>query len=430
MHKMNFKNQSVWIYGFTLFSLFFGAGNLILPPYLGLKSGSLWGLVVVGFSLSAVVIPMLGILAHARLQGALLDFGTRISGSFAFSYSAVIYLVALALPAPRTAAVTHEMAIAPYFNIPPLASSAVYFTLVFLVAINRSKITGLLGKWISPLLLLILLILIGSAIFNVADPEAAVLLTHPFTDSILEGYQTFDAIGAVVAGGVVLISLRIEYPQYNSHQRFRLLVGAGIIAATALFLLYSGLVYSGSLFQGAVSQEVNRTDLVLYMSQSVLGNFGGALLSLLFALACFTTAVGIVTGTADFVKGMARNSQFVYRVTAGLGALVGVLIGQLSVSKIIAIAIPFLKVVYPLTIILILLNALPKGRISLNFFKLIVGVTVLFTLPEAFRFIGWNPENFPGWDYVPLQHLGLGWVVPDFILFVIAILWTRVGHKV
>jgi LIVCS family branched-chain amino acid:cation transporter len=426
---MDFRKRSVWIYGFTLFSLFFGAGNLILPPYLGLKSGTLWWLVILGFSISAVVIPMLGILAHARLQGALMDFGSKVSGIFALCFSIAIYSVALTLPAPRTAAVTHEMAIAPYFNIPPLATSLVYFTLVFLVSINRSKIVGILGKWLSPPLLLILLILVLSSVLNHLNPGDAVLLQNPFTDGILEGYQTFDAIGAVVAGGVILISMRIDFPQYDSGQRFKLLLGAGVIAASALFLLYSGLVYSGSLFQGMVSDAVDRTHLVHFMSESVLGNFGSALLSILFALACFTTAVGIITGTADFVKGIAGNSEFAYRITAFLGAFTGVLIGQFSVSKIIDIAVPILQVAYPLTIVLILLNALPKGSISIQFFRIIVWVTLVLSLPEALRFLDWNPDSLPVWSSLPFQQLGLGWVFPDFILFLIAVLWNRIGHK-
>ena len=94
---------------FALFSLFFGAGNLILPPYLGVQAGADWALVAFGFVISAVLIPILGIFAHAKLQGTIYDFGAPLGKWFSFVYAALIYGIALALPAPRTASVTHEM---------------------------------------------------------------------------------------------------------------------------------------------------------------------------------------------------------------------------------------------------------------------------------------------------------------------------------
>ena len=236
------KRRAIWILGFTLFSLFFGAGNLILPPQLGYRSGSLWWLVNLGFCVSAVAIPMLGILAHARLQGGMFDFARKVSPLFSLGYCCVVYAISLALPAPRTASVTHEMAIAPYLDVGPLFTSLLYFGVVFWLAINRSRLSGLIGKWLTPAILLVLVLLIGSLLW---DPPSAIgppQLAFPFTDGMLEGYQTFDAIGAVVVGGVILVSLRLEYPSLTPAQRFRAIVGSGQIAGFALLLLYAGLM--------------------------------------------------------------------------------------------------------------------------------------------------------------------------------------------
>ena len=108
------NTKQVFATGFALFSLFFGAGNLILPPLLGFKAGPDWYLVGIGFMISAVFLPFLGILAHARLQGTMLDFGKKVSPMFALIYCLVVYAISLALPAPRTASVTHEMAVQPF----------------------------------------------------------------------------------------------------------------------------------------------------------------------------------------------------------------------------------------------------------------------------------------------------------------------------
>ncbi|MEC8884510.1 MAG: branched-chain amino acid transport system II carrier protein, partial [Bacteroidota bacterium] len=110
-------NKEVLVTGFAIFSLFFGAGNLILPPYLGYLSGTHWLLVTLGFFISAVFIPILGVIAHARLQGTMLDFATKIHPVFSTVFCILVYLVSVTLPGPRTASVTYEMAIEPYFEI-------------------------------------------------------------------------------------------------------------------------------------------------------------------------------------------------------------------------------------------------------------------------------------------------------------------------
>ena len=131
-------NKKVFVVAFALFSLFFGAGNLILPPLLGYQGGESWPWIVLGCVLSAVVIPILGILAHARLQGTLFDIAKKVSPTFSLIYCYLIYTVSVTLPSPRTASVTHEMAIMPLFNTSSWLTSAIYFVLVFLFVVNRS----------------------------------------------------------------------------------------------------------------------------------------------------------------------------------------------------------------------------------------------------------------------------------------------------
>ena len=161
------KTKEIWIAGFALFSLFFGAGNLILPPTLGAKAGLDWWIVVLGFVLTAVTIPILAIFAHAKLQGTLYDFGKKVSPVFSTIYCFLIYIIAIAIPSPRTAAVTHEMTVQPFFNTTPLLTSVIYFVLVFIFAINRTKVIGLIGKFLTPIIVLILLIIIGIAFFSI-----------------------------------------------------------------------------------------------------------------------------------------------------------------------------------------------------------------------------------------------------------------------
>ena len=206
---MNASKQT-FVTAFALFSLFFGAGNLILPPFLGYSAGTSWIWVSMGFALSAVVIPILAIYGHARLQGTLLDFAKKVSPVFALIYAVIVYAIAISLPSPRTASVTYEMAIQPYFELSSLWLSVFYFALVSVFALNRTKIIGLIGKFLTPLIILILLCIIGIGVFSEVPTMQQATFENAFTAGILEGYQTFDALGGVVVGGVIVISLALQ----------------------------------------------------------------------------------------------------------------------------------------------------------------------------------------------------------------------------
>ncbi|WP_373517736.1 branched-chain amino acid transport system II carrier protein, partial [Pricia sp.] len=295
------NTKETLITAFALFSLFFGAGNLILPPLLGFQSGGLWWLVTLGFCVSAVLIPILGILAHARLQGTIFDFGKKVSHTFSLVYSFLVYGISISLPSPRTASVTHEMAVQPFFDSPSIITSVVYFLLVFIFVINRSKILDILGKLLTPAILLILLLIIGTAVFSYDFIFGHTVVASPFSDGILEGYQTFDAIGAVVVGGVITISINLKKKDAAYADKKILIRNAGWLAGLGLLLIYTGLIFSGALLHGKFDADITRTTLLNGISTETLGNTGNLFLSILVSLACFTTAVGIVTGTADFV---------------------------------------------------------------------------------------------------------------------------------
>lgn len=410
------KTKEIWIAGFALFSLFFGAGNLILPPTLGAKAGLDWWIVVLGFVTTAVTIPILAIFAHSKLQGTLYDFGKKVSPIFSTIYCFLIYSIAIAIPSPRTAAVTHEMTVQPFFETSTLLTSVIYFVLVFIFAINRSRVIGLIGKFLTPIIVLILLIIIGIAIFSSPGNINPSTFTTPFVDGILEGYQTFDAIGGVVVGAVIIISLN-----YSSHTTFdakrNLIRKAGLIAGTGLLLIYGGLILSGSLFSSTFIEGASRTDILSSLSTQTLGNFGTTFLSVLVALACFTTAIGIVTGTADYVKGIFKNSQTAYLITAGLSSVIGVIVGSYNVGFIIDVAVPALMFLYPITIVLILLNIVPDKFASKLVFRGVVLVTFIFSIPDFLGFII-PRENLIGIkSVIPLAKHSLGWVLPALLIF-------------
>lgn len=404
----------------ALFSLFFGAGDLILPPQLGFKSGVDWWLLVIGFSVSAVFIPIIGIMAHAKLQGTMFDFGKKVSPLFSLIYCYAVYAISISLPSPRTASVTHEMGIAPFFDSSPLLTSAVYFTLVFVFVMNRSRIMDIIGKFLTPAIVIILLAIIGVSAFTASWDFGISTIEQPVSYGILEGYQTFGAIGAVVVGGVVIISLNLKQQSGDYNLKRNMIARAGWLAGMGLLLIYGGLILSGALLHDQFDPDINRTGLVSAISAFTLGNQANLLLSVLISLACFTTAVGIVTGSADFVKSRFGNSQMAYTATAFTGSLLGVLMGQLNVDYIIAVAVPALMFIYPLTIVLILLNALPEKWTSVRVFRWVVGATILFSIPDFLTSLGVSELTSSVAQWIPFADVNLGWSVPALVVFLVA----------
>ncbi len=426
-------NRETFITGFALFSMFFGAGNLLLPPMLGYNAGSDWWLVAIGFMITAVGIPLLGIVAHARLQGTMFDFAKKVSPTFSTIYCILVYIISVAIPSPRTAAATYETVIAPNFEmIGPLESSVVFFGIVFLLALNRTKILSLLGMYLTPLIVIILLLVIGIGLYS-AETLVAPVATVTLFDGLIEGYQTFDAIGSVVIGGVIIISL-----QLRGHTAFEvkrtLIFRAGLLAGIGLLVMYLGMIAIGGYFRSTtmitttLSADLQRAQLLNTISLAALGTIGSVFLSCLIGLACFTTAVGIVTGTADYFKGIFNDAHTAYVAVVSMACILGVVIGQLDFGTIIHIGLPIIFMIYPITIVLIFLNVLPDRYASRLVFRVVVFTTIVCSLPDCIQFVIQEGTAIANWNVyirtlLPLGNQHFGWVLPAVLSYVLGIVY-------
>lgn len=428
------NTKEILITSFALFSLFFGAGNLLLPPLLGYIAGGDWLWVIIGFVITAVVIPIFGILAHSKLQGTMYDFAKKVSPAFSIVYCVIVYMISVAIPSPRTAAATHEIAIHPAFGTSALLTSTVYFALVLLFVLNRSKILDFIGKFLTPLIVVILLLVIGIGLFSSEMITNPTQFESPIVSGILEGYQTFDAIGAVVVGAVIIVSLNYK-GETTYDDRKSLIKKSGLIAGLGLFVIYAGLISVGAFYGSEInvdislSSDMQRATLLRGISVAALGAFGNTVLSILIALACFTTAVGIIAGTADYFKGLLKNAQMVYNITAVIACVLGVLVGQLDFHSIIIIALPVLMFIYPITIMLILLNVLPERHASKSVFRAVVLVTFVFSIPDFLNFIV-PSESLQGvQSVIPFAKQSLGWVLPAGLAFILVNVYLRFTTK-
>lgn len=411
--------KKIWITAFAMFSMFFGGGNFILPPQLGSKAESQWLIVALGFCLSAVAIPLLGVLAQAKLQGTMLDFGKKVYPKFGLIIGALMYIICLTLPIPRTASVVYELSVAPVFSINPLLFNSLYFALVGYLCFNRNKIIGILGKYLTPLMLVIILFMIGKAIFFIDNQIPTSQATNLFATGLLEGYQTFDGIASIIIGGVITISLNMD-SSLSFSQKKRITIYAGIISGISLFIIYTGFIYTGAILSSQFSEQATRSQILSGVSQHALGQMGYLLLTTAVTIVCFTTAVGIITGAGDFFKTISGGTNKNYNIVVILSCIIGIFLGKTGVEYIIKIAIPILVLIYPMVIMLIFLNLVSDKWTSTFIFRLVISITFLFSLPDFISALG---ITLPSWfSTIPLSRYNLAWVLPAFASWGIGIL--------
>jgi LIVCS family branched-chain amino acid:cation transporter len=410
--------KRIFLFGFALFAGFFGAGNLILPPLLGYNSGANWWLVALGFMLTTTVIPLLALIGHAKLQGTMLEFGNKVSPKFSIVYCIVMYLIIIALPAPRTAAVTHEMAVAPILGTEAIWTSLIYFGLVFLFVVNRSQALNILGKYLTPLIVFMVLLIILIGVISPAPEMRRSTMDAPFVDGLLEGYQTYDALAGMVMGGVIIISLN-KSGNYSYDQKRRIIAKSGLVAMFGLFAIYAGLIAIGAFYNNSFPEDITRTDLLLGLATQTLGNIGATFVGVLVALACFTTAVAIIVSIADFFEALFNHNHKIYVITTVICCLTGIIVGSFDVGFIIYAAIPALMLLYPISIALIILNIVPDHWASPLVFRTVIFTTFLFSLPDILKFFLGEDFFEPIISYVPLAQHNLGWVIPSVTAFVV-----------
>lgn len=413
------KTKETFVFGFALFAGFFGAGNLILPPLLGFNSGADWWLVALGFLTSATIIPLLAIFAHAKLQGTMFDFGKKVSPAFSLIFSFCVIAITIALPCPRTAAVTHEMTIAPYFGTSALLTSIIYFVLVFVFVMNRNQALKILGKYLTPIIVLIVLSIVAVGVFSPIIEMNPSNFEIPIISGLLEGYQTYDAIAGMIMGGVVLVSINNSKNEMSFVEKRTMIAKSGFIAMLGLLIIYAGLIAIGAFYNTQFNEDISRIELLSGLAIKTLGNVGSTFLSVLVALACFTTAVGIIVSIADFFKAYFKTFKNTYLITTIFCCLVGIGVGQMNVKYIIDIALPALMFIYPICIVLILLNVIPEKLASKLVFRAVVLIAFIFSIPDFLGFII-PTENLEFInETIPFAKQNLGWVLPALVTFIL-----------
>ncbi|MGL4970409.1 MAG: branched-chain amino acid transport system II carrier protein [Cetobacterium sp.] len=401
------KKKEILILGFALFSMFFGAGNLLFPPSVGVAVGQDWFKAGLGFFLTGIGLPLLGILAFTKV-GSLNEFADKVSNRFNTIYSTTLILVIGPLFAiPRTGSTTFEMGVLPLFpNTNPttiaVLTSVIFFGVTLFLVLNESSITDILGKFLTPIILLILsLITILGITGDLGTPVQSTISGNPLSYGFISGYQTMDALASVLFGVIIVSGLEGKGITDKNEQKL-FLSNAGFIAAIGLGFIYLSLIYLGAQISSIKGLTTAQTTLTL--AQLTLGNIGKIAFGICVAAACLTTSVGLVALASDWFSKLTKIS---YKKMAIGICLFSAVLSVGGLDYIISLSIPVLVILYPVTIVLILLNIFGiKNHLA---FKAVVSITLIISIAETFKI---------DLSFIPLATAGFPWIIPSLIAFV------------
>ncbi|NLS11992.1 branched-chain amino acid transport system II carrier protein [Vibrio sp. SM6] len=426
------KSQSFSLFdiialGLTTFAFFLGAGNIIFPPFAGWQAGDEVVVTGLGFLLTAVGLPLLALIAMALSGGGWHAMTAALPKRTATIIAVLIFIIiGPAFAAPRAGLVAFEMGVEPFLTEPSDGAlalfSLLFFGLSFAAALSRGTLLDAIGKWLTPLLFLALLVLaIAVMLFPFSPIEAAqsIYRHRAFSAGFLQGYNTMDTLAALMFG-VLLIDIMKKKGVTEKKLLGRYLLFAALIAAAGLTFVYSALFYIGATSTGLLQPVGNGGEILIAYVDHWFGPAGLWLLALIIVLACFTTVVGLISACADYFSQLTSLS---YRRWLALVATACGLVTNIGLELLIALSVPVLYVLYPVAICLIVLSLLhkflPNPPVAYRFILLIA---LLFSLVDATRAVGAPMTAF---DFLPLYHIGLAWLLPCAIMLFLSFLMPR-----
>ena len=432
------KIIDIIICGFALFAIFFGAGNLIFPPYLGVISGNNWGIANIAFLLSDPLLPILGVIVTALLGGQATDLGKRVSKHFSIIIGAIsIILIGPLFAVPRTGATTHEIFVQSFVpSAPQWITSLIFFGLTLYIAIHSHTVIDAIGKHLTPILLFILLLVFIAA---VVQPNASFQTTTSaglFSQSFKEGYQTMDALGAALMAGVVISDLtRRGYTEKK--EQHQMMFGVGIVSFILLALVYSSLTYAGATVSTVYDSTIQRPALLIGLIEQLLGSFGKVAMGIAVSFACLTTSVGLITTCGHYFSTL-TNGKLEYKKIVIVSVVISFLLSLLGVDALLQLAVPVLSAIYPMVIALIFLSIFDRYIVyNWTYTGAVVGAFFIGGIQAIHLFSQMQGGNFlselAAWtNTLPLNQFGFEWLVPAIIgsvVFTIISKFTGMGHK-
>lgn len=415
------QKRNILFSGFMLFSLFFGAGNLIFPPMLGLESGNSFGPAITGFLITGVLLPVIAIMAISLSENGLISIGNRVHKIFGLIFAIIIYMsIGAFYGIPRAANVAYELGFGQLFSADNrfvlFVFSTLFFGVTYFISFNPKKIVDRIGQVLTPVLLIVLSILFVKTFMKFdlfSSPAEGAYVTTPFVTGFLEGYFTMDAVAALAFGIVVINGLKDKGAQ-TKQDIVKGALGASILAGLALTVVYFCLGWIGRVIPEDVAFS-NGAEVLTVGSKLLFVKGGSLLFGVIVILACLTTCVGLINACSQFFHDI--YPKFSYQTYVAAFVLIGLLVSNLGLTVILELAKPLLVFIYPIAIVLVILSLLEHviggSKLMYQFSVIVTGIYAMYeTLVSVgieFKFV----EQVLG--IVPFFEDGLGWTVPALI---------------
>ncbi len=417
------KTKFDWlVIGLALFSMFFGAGNLIFPPSIGLAMGEGWITSAMGFALTGIGLPVLGVLTMNKV-GNFENFAGGVSKLFFTMYSLLLMASVVFTNTPRTAATAYELGLLPNlggFHISPVIISIIFFGVTLYMSINPSKAIDRVGKILTPTIVTIVLAMIYLGATNkIATPGAPHVSDNAFGFGFSQGYQTMDGIMAGLFSMVILAELTVRGYK-KQEERASIIKRASIVTGVGLSTIYLGLFYLGATGNQYFPADISRAALVANFVTLFLGKYGNLIFGICVIAACLSTAIALTMVVSEFFS---KTYKMDYKKVAVVSCALSAFMANFGVDKIVIIAEPILGILYPITIVLIFLGilgidvqAVRRSCVTvagiLALLQIIVDGTDIAVMEAIYRSI-------------PLSSQGFVWVVPTVAIGVVTHIMTR-----
>lgn len=443
--KQTLSRKDTFFIGSMLFGILFGAGNLIFPVHMGQEAGAAVWAASIGFLLTAIGLPFFSIMAIGFSGGkGVFHLASRVTKPFAYFFTVALYLVIGPFFAmPRLATTSFEIAFAPYLSgatkVPALAVySIIFFGLAYLLSKKPGKLIDIIGKYINPVFLLVLGVVLLLVIMNpMASVSGAAVgeayQKAPLLKGFIEGYNTLDVLAGLAFGIVVVTALKqkgVDQPKYLAIEMMK----SGLIAVGLMGLIYILLSYAGATSLGGFEISANGGIALGQITAHYLGAFGSVILALIVFLGCFKTCIGLTTACSETFEELFPSKSYGFYLV--VFSVLPAIIANIGLTEIIQLSIPVLMFIYPLAIVLVLLGLasawLPLSQNvyqSVTFFTLLAAIvdglnatpTLIHDLAPVQSVIQFAA------NILPLFDLGMGWLCPALVGLLVGLVWQQLS---
>ncbi|MGF1726581.1 branched-chain amino acid transport system II carrier protein [Photobacterium nomapromontoriensis] len=419
------STRNIAALGFMTFAMYLGAGNLIFPPFLGYQAGEHFAAGMTGFLLTGVGLPALALVMVAMVRGSD-NLTAALPRPVATSFWIMVFIViGPAFVIPRAITVAYQFSVVPFFGDSGLAIfTAVFCTAAIVFALYPGKLVDTMGKWLTPMLLVILAAMVmvvfispGVAVENATGPYQS----GAFAEGLTQGYMTMDALGSIGFGWVIfraIKSMGVNCPKATA--KYTLI--AAFMYAVAMAMVYLALAYIGATSADLGERFTNGGDILTAFTTAHFGLFGVLLLGVVMILACLTTAIGVTTAGSEFYS--RTFSRVTYSRSVWATMLVAGLVANIGLDQLLAITLPAVVALHPIAISLLLLAPLRK-TLSISSVMAVLVTALVFGGIDALHILAMMPVGSEPFfmQHLPLYAYYAGWVVPTLMVLGTGWLW-------